>query len=321
MAQLKDTTITGGLSVSGTANITGATQHSADVTLYSSSGDSPAIYFQRGTTSDTLNDYKIYDTSGYLTIKQSGNSGTSGYTQVAKLTNTGILSVSTPPATDTNPTTSAWISPTDSGIKIATDATIANGDKLVIRDADGSNLMKSSSITFGTSTTTFLRNDGQWRTVEAGPTVLKLRYLGSKYILINNSVSSPSPSDRLNYNQIMTYLNSCPVLIKPATTTNTSGIMSIEGAKTINIIGMDGDTTPLVLMIEIKVVDSDGLVYYNYIKFTASSATTGFQGTSTTDAGMTVAQITTGTNTSYRPVSAKVIHDYIASLDATNVAY
>ena len=107
MAQLKDTTITGALSVSNTANITGATQHNADVTLYASSGDSPALYFQRGTTSDTLNDYKIYDTGGYLTIKQSGNSGTSGYTQIAQLTNAGKLTVSTPPATDTTPSTSA----------------------------------------------------------------------------------------------------------------------------------------------------------------------------------------------------------------------
>ena len=122
MAQLKDTTITGSIAVSGTANITGATQHNGDVTLYAASGDSPSLIFQRGTTSDTLNDYKIVDTGGHLTIKQSGNSGTSGYTQVAKLTNTGILSVSTPPATDTTPSTTAWISPTDSEVKVATDA-------------------------------------------------------------------------------------------------------------------------------------------------------------------------------------------------------
>ena len=107
MAQLKDTTITGALSVSNTVNITGATQHNADVTLYSSSGDSPSLIFQRGTTSDTLNDYKITDTGGYIKIKQQGNSGTSGYTQVAELTNAGKFTVSTPPATDTTPSASA----------------------------------------------------------------------------------------------------------------------------------------------------------------------------------------------------------------------
>lgn len=169
MAQLKDTSVTGGLAVSGTANITGATQHNGDVTLYAASGDSPSLIFQRGTTSDTLNDYKIVDTGGHLTIKQSGNSGTSGYTQVAKLTNTGILSVSTPPATDTTPSTTAWISPTDSEVKVATDATIATGDKLIVRDTSDSNKMRSSSISFDTTNTTdYLRKDGTWATPAGG---------------------------------------------------------------------------------------------------------------------------------------------------------
>ena len=169
MAQLKDTTITGSIAVSGTANITGATQHNGDVTLYAASGDSPSLIFQRGTTSDTLNDYKIVDTGGHLTIKQSGNSGTSGYTQVAKLTNTGILSVSTPPATDTTPSTTAWISPTDSEVKVATDATIATGDKLIVRDTSDSNKMRSSSISFDTTNTTdYLRKDGTWATPAGG---------------------------------------------------------------------------------------------------------------------------------------------------------
>ena len=168
MAQLKDTTITGGLSVSGTTNLTSGGQSNADITLYAASGDSPALIFQRGTTSDTLNDYKIYDTGGYLKIKQSGNSGTTGYTQVAELTNAGKLTVSTPPATDTTPTVSAWISPTDSAVKVATDATIASGDKLVIRDTSDSNIAKSSSITFGSDTSTYLRNDGTWGTPSGG---------------------------------------------------------------------------------------------------------------------------------------------------------
>lgn len=168
MAQLKDTTITGGLSVSGTVNITGATQTNNDVTLYKSTGDSPSIIFQRGTLGDTLNDYKITDVGGYLKIKQQGNSSTSGFTQVAELTNQGTFTVSTPPATDTTPSVTAWISPTDSSVKISTDATIASGDKLVIRDSSDSNKMRSSSISFGSSTTTYLRNDGTWGTPSGG---------------------------------------------------------------------------------------------------------------------------------------------------------
>jgi len=36
---------------------------------------------------------------------------------------------------------------------------------------------------------------------------------------------------------------------------------------------------------------------------------------------LTVAEITTGTDTESKFVTAKVIHDYIASLDATNTLY
>lgn len=168
MAQLKDTTITGGLSVSGTVNITGATQTNNDVTLYKSTGDSPSIIFQRGTLGDTLNDYKITDSGGFLKIKQQGNGSTSGFTQVAELTNQGTFTVSTPPATDTTPSVTAWISPTDSSVKISTDATIASGDKLVIRDSSDSNKMRSSSISFGSDTSTYLRNDGTWGTPSGG---------------------------------------------------------------------------------------------------------------------------------------------------------
>lgn len=163
MAQLKDTTITGNIAITGSANITGASQSNGNITLYTASGDSPAIIFQRGTQGDTLNDYKVYDTGGHLVIKQCGNSGTSAFTEVGRLSNAGVLTVSTPPSTDTTPSTQAWISPTDSAIKISTDATIASGDKLVIRDTSDADKMRSTSITFGSSTTTFLANNGTWQ--------------------------------------------------------------------------------------------------------------------------------------------------------------
>lgn len=169
MAQLKDTTITGGLSVSGTVNITGATQTNNDVTLYKSTGDSPSIIFQRGTLGDTLNDYKITDVGGYLKVKQQGNSSTSGFTQVAELTNQGTFTVSTPPATDTTPSVTAWISPTDSAVKV-TDVAIRTGDKLLIGDVSASNIIKSASgVTFDTTNTTdYLRKDGTWATPSGG---------------------------------------------------------------------------------------------------------------------------------------------------------
>ena len=47
---------------------------------------------------------------------------------------------------------------------ITANTTIANGDHLVITDNSDSNKIKRASITFGTSQSTYLRNDGKWGT-------------------------------------------------------------------------------------------------------------------------------------------------------------
>lgn len=51
---------------------------------------------------------------------------------------------------------------------ITSDTTIGSQDHLVITDHSDSNKIKRTSITFGSSTTTFLSNDGQWRTPAGG---------------------------------------------------------------------------------------------------------------------------------------------------------
>lgn len=51
---------------------------------------------------------------------------------------------------------------------ITSDTTAESGDKLVIVDANDVNKIKRSSIALGTSTSTFLRNDGQWATPSGG---------------------------------------------------------------------------------------------------------------------------------------------------------
>ena len=45
---------------------------------------------------------------------------------------------------------------------ITSDTAVESGDKLVIVDANDVNKLKRSGIAFGSDTTTFLRNDGQW---------------------------------------------------------------------------------------------------------------------------------------------------------------
>jgi hypothetical protein len=55
-----------------------------------------------------------------------------------------------------------------SGGHISASATIASGDHLVIADNSSSNALITSTITFGTGTSTFLRNDGTWAAASGG---------------------------------------------------------------------------------------------------------------------------------------------------------
>ena len=62
--------------------------------------------------------------------------------------------------------------------KVTTTATIASGDKLVIVDTDSTagSKITGSSITFGTSTTTFLSNKGTWETPSAAGSATNATY-------------------------------------------------------------------------------------------------------------------------------------------------
>lgn len=51
---------------------------------------------------------------------------------------------------------------------VATNTAIQSGDRLLITDASDKNKIKNTSITFGSSTTTYLRNDGTWGTPSGG---------------------------------------------------------------------------------------------------------------------------------------------------------
>ena len=51
---------------------------------------------------------------------------------------------------------------------ITSDTSVASGDKLVIADSSDSSKLKRSGIAFGSSTSTYLRNDGTWGTPSGG---------------------------------------------------------------------------------------------------------------------------------------------------------
>lgn len=54
---------------------------------------------------------------------------------------------------------------------ITSDTAVASGDKLVIADSSDSSKLKRSGIAFGSSTSTFLRNDGTWASPPSLPSV------------------------------------------------------------------------------------------------------------------------------------------------------
>lgn len=51
---------------------------------------------------------------------------------------------------------------------ITSDTAVESGDKLIIADSSASSVLKRSGIAFGSDTTTFLRNDGQWAAAGGG---------------------------------------------------------------------------------------------------------------------------------------------------------
>lgn len=134
--------------------------------------------------------------SGYITDAgvTSFNGNTGAVTYTAPVTsvngNTGAVTISVPTASTTTPSMdgtgsygsgtsyarSNHVHPTDTsrassthahgditnGGDITNTATIASGDRIVINDESASKVT-NSSITFGTSTTQFLANDGTWQ--------------------------------------------------------------------------------------------------------------------------------------------------------------
>lgn len=65
-----------------------------ELKLYAESGDSPRLTFQRGVLDNNLNDWSLYDSSGYLYIQQRGSGSTSWETR-AEFTQSGVNLVGT----------------------------------------------------------------------------------------------------------------------------------------------------------------------------------------------------------------------------------
>ena len=86
------------------------------------------------------------------------------------------------------------------GGDIATNATIASGDRLVINDESASKIT-NSSITFGTSTTTFLSNKGTWATPAGAVTSVNSKS-GAVTLTASDVSALPDDTDVTKWNDV-----------------------------------------------------------------------------------------------------------------------
>lgn len=86
------------------------------------------------------------------------------------------------------------------GGDIATNATIASGDRLVINDESASKIT-NSSITFGTSTTTFLSNKGTWATPTGAVTSVNSKS-GAVTLTASDVGALPDDTDVTKWNDV-----------------------------------------------------------------------------------------------------------------------
>ena len=86
---------------------------------------------------------------------------------------------------------------------ITTSTSIASGDRLIIRDSDGKII--SSSLTFGTGTTTFLRNDGTWGT--PNNTDEKQKVTSTTGTVYLSGVSTTSATAQVGYANASVYMS------------------------------------------------------------------------------------------------------------------
>lgn len=148
MAELKDTAISGNLSVTGAANINNGAQISGgDVTfLNTGTGDSPALIFQRGTLSDNYNDWKIVDTGGNLKFQQRGNGSTS-WTNEVDFSTAGQVTATGFTGDGTNLTNVLHSVVAGTGL---TGGTVSDGGTIAL---DTTRALTTADITTGTDTT------------------------------------------------------------------------------------------------------------------------------------------------------------------------
>lgn len=118
----------------------------------------------------------------------------------------------------------------DSGGAITTNPgiTIASGDALLIADSSLGNTIKKSATTFGTSTTTYLRNDGTWGTPTGTDTKVSLTSTttSASYPLALGPTSITSGSAYGEYYNTSFYVNPSTLVLNTPKLTVNGGVSS-----------------------------------------------------------------------------------------------
>lgn len=126
---------------------------------------------------------------------------------------------------------------TDAGI------TIGSGDALVVTDSSASNTIKKTSITFGTSTTSFLANNGTWQTPSSGSgTSVEEIYIAEYNVTTETELEAARSSDKIifckyydNANDQYDYL---PLMFYDASRSEYrfSSIITVDGSQFLNTV-------------------------------------------------------------------------------------
>ena len=112
---------------------------------------------------------------------------------------------------------------TSAGAITGSGTALASGDYLVFADSSDSNKLKKSTITIGTSTTTFLREDGSWAT-PANTARLKVSDTSNKKVSTTESSSNYLQfTSGTNKFTVSDGTNSFEVAVTPSITNNVTG--------------------------------------------------------------------------------------------------
>ena len=100
---------------------------------------------------------------------------------------------------------------------VATNTAIQKGDRLLITDTSDKDKIKGTSITFGSSTTTYLRNDGTWGTPSTStPLATPLFDDGNGVGIPGTVIPIASTENEVAYKGDPTSYNTIPTLIFPS---------------------------------------------------------------------------------------------------------